>query len=153
MKITVQTWVENDINIDGITLLSTEEYVRFKKNIVNVGRLWWLRSPGDKSYYAADVYYDGSVYYCGRNVNNARIAVRPALIINPASFHLEIGSKIKVADYLWTVISDEYALCDEIIGQCCFRKDWKAKNANVYKASDIKKYVENWWAEQVKKGE
>ena len=153
MKIAVQTWVENDINIDGITLLSSEEYACFKKNIVDIGYRWWLRSPGLKSIYAAFVYYDGSVNNYGDFVDLDTYAVRPALIINPTSSHLEIGSKIRVADYTWTVISDDYALCDEIIGQYCFRKDRRAKNANVYKASDIKKYIENWWAEQVKKGE
>lgn len=152
MKIAVQTWVENDINIDGITLLSTEEYIRFKKNIVNIDCWWWLRSPGFESLYAAYVSNDGSVYNYGDFVNVDTYAVRPALIINPTSSHLEIGSKIKVADYLWTVISDEYALCDEAIVQCCFRKDWTAKDANDYEASDIKKYIENWWVEQVKKG-
>ena len=42
---------------------------------------WWLRSPGNYSYYAANVSYDGSVYSYGNIVSIDRDAVRPALWI------------------------------------------------------------------------
>lgn len=40
-----------------------------------------------------------------------------------------------------------HALCDNIIGKCVFREDWKAKEANEYEASDVKKYVDKWFNE------
>ena len=43
---------------------------------------WWLRSPGDHSYYAAVVGYDGSVIDYGNTVSNDNDAVRPALWID-----------------------------------------------------------------------
>lgn len=43
---------------------------------------WWLRSPGDTQYAAADVYYDGDVYEHGYGVSNDSNAVRPALWID-----------------------------------------------------------------------
>lgn len=43
---------------------------------------WWLRSPGDYSYNAANVNCGGSVYYCGCSVFSHYVAVRPALWIN-----------------------------------------------------------------------
>ena len=43
------------------------------------------------------------------------------------------------------VISDTYALCDESLGRCVFRHDWRAENANIYKASDIKAFIEDWY--------
>ena len=43
---------------------------------------WWLRTPGDDSYHAASIEYDGSVFLLGGGVNHGGIAVRPALWIN-----------------------------------------------------------------------
>ena len=40
---------------------------------------WWLRSPGDCTYYAAYVYSDGSVDYYGDFVDFGSYGVRPAL--------------------------------------------------------------------------
>ena len=46
---------------------------------------WWLRSPGDRSNYAADVSSDGSVNYSGDYVSYGSGCVRPALWINLGS--------------------------------------------------------------------
>ena len=43
---------------------------------------WWLRSPGSSRNLAADVSYDGFVYYSGYYVNSSDYAVRPALWID-----------------------------------------------------------------------
>lgn len=43
---------------------------------------WWLRSPGSRGNYAADIYDDGSVSFYGDAVSNTRVCVRPALRIN-----------------------------------------------------------------------
>ena len=44
--------------------------------------LWWLRSPGYDSDFAAFVYSSGCVSYNGTGVNNDMAGVRPALGIN-----------------------------------------------------------------------
>lgn len=49
----------------------------------NGGCSWWLRSPGCDSDYAAHVYLFGHVTADGWSVDNDRIAVRPALWVNP----------------------------------------------------------------------
>ena len=46
---------------------------------------WWLRSPGGGTNYAALVRDDGYVRDYGNYVDDARIAVRPALNLNPTS--------------------------------------------------------------------
>ena len=46
---------------------------------------WWLRSPGDYSYYVSVVKYDGYGNYYGYNVYNDDYAVRPALHLNLSS--------------------------------------------------------------------
>lgn len=46
---------------------------------------WWLRSPGDRSTFAALVVDDGSVYECGHGASLNVAAVRPALWIDLGS--------------------------------------------------------------------
>ena len=139
----------NDISLDitGITLLSIEEAKALPKKIRDIGKFWWLRSPGNGINSAVYVECDGDVYPCGYNVEK-EYGVRPALIINLESSNLKIGDKFKLAGQTWTVISERYALCDGIIGKHTFRNEWRASDANDYEKSDVKKFLENWAREQ-----
>ena len=133
---------EIDIDIEGITLLSIEEYEKCKDIIPKINDWWWLRSPGYDSRSAANVSNDGSVFSFGDFVCNDFYAVRPVLIYK--SSNLQNGDKIKFADYCWTVISENMMLCDEVIGHTCFRNDWLADDSNDYEKSDIKVWLEDW---------
>ena len=62
-----------------VFLLSVEEYKKYKNVIPNIDKWWWLRTPGDDQYYAANVSTDGSVFHAGNYVGNDTYAVRPAL--------------------------------------------------------------------------
>lgn len=44
---------------------------------------WWLRSPGNRSYAAAGVYTDGSIYAQGDDVNRTIDGIRPVIWVNP----------------------------------------------------------------------
>ena len=55
---------------------------------------WWLRSPGYNQYYAAGLYYDGSVIRSGHYVDNGYGAVRPALNLNLTSFALSYAGTV-----------------------------------------------------------
>ena len=48
----------------------------------NIACYWWLRSPGDDSYYAGLVGNDGVVYSFSNYVGSSDSAVRPALWVN-----------------------------------------------------------------------
>ena len=50
---------------------------------------WWLRSPGDESHDAADVNFDGSVYYAGCGVNFSFSAVRPVIVLRLSGSDLQ----------------------------------------------------------------
>lgn len=129
-------------DIKGITLLSLAEYQELKSNI-SLKHWWWLRSPGRSASNAAfmvGVY--GDVHDYGYSVNG-EFGVRPALILD--SSNLNVGDSFEFGNHTFTVISEKYALCDDAIGKHCFRKDWNAKDANNYEASDVKKYVEDWY--------
>ena len=144
--------LENQIEITGITLLSDDEYEavadKVKITAFSWSGKWWLRSPGYIGRSAAFVNgEDGSVDDCGDFVEE-EFGVRPALkISNLESSNLQIGDKIEVAGYKWTVIPNDMALCDSIIAKGPFRKDGEAADADNYDVSDVKKYIENWWSE------
>ena len=77
-------------NTSDTRVSTNTPYVASKYNMSSsgVGDWWWLRSPGDYSYYAANVSNTGSVCYNGRHVHSNRYAVRPALHLNLSSSHL-----------------------------------------------------------------
>ena len=142
----VASKVSTAIDVKGIALLSIEEYDNLKHKISRIDGYWWLRSPGYSADSAACVFGAyGRDLVLGFNVSG-KLGVRPALHIgNPESSSLQIGDRIEVANYTWTIISDTMALCDDIISDQPFREDWKADNANDYEASDIKRFLEDWW--------
>lgn len=150
-----------DLDIKGITLLSKEEYEENREKIRRMKYdrcCWWLRSRGcSKEFvdYVNEFYgsvHDDAFVYRGRyGVDDWHFVVRPALILkNLNSSDFKIGNRFRLFDFNWTIISNGYALCDTAIGAVPFRRDVEAKDANVYEASDMKKFLEEWWDKQVK---
>lgn len=136
-----------EIEVEGVTLLSVEEAQAAKEWLKPMRGCWWLRSPGHYDYWTAVVNGRGNVGDIGGNVDDT-YGVRPALKIrNLESSNLEIGSKFMAKGLPWTVISGNLALCDEIVTEMPFREDWKVEDANVYEASDVKRWLEKWWSE------
>ena len=136
---------QENLEISGATLLSVEEAEKLDSACLKADSLWWLRSPGICFIFAACV-DGGSVSEDGLHVGR-ELAVRPALIISNLG-DFKVGDKFTVGEYAFTIISDEYALCDDIIGDSPFRENDKADNADDYEASDIKKYVDDWFEKQ-----
>lgn len=132
----------NPFDIADVTLLSAEEASQVSKDVLCANYYWWLRSPGSFDNSAACVYGDGFVDYYGYYVDG-KYGVRPALRINNLK-SANLGDKIRVAGEMWTVISDDMALCDRIIGRAKFRIDFEAADANKYEASDIKQWLNSW---------
>lgn len=137
----IVTKKELDIKFTGITLLSKDEYNNNKDIIPPVNSRWWLRSPGYLQYFAVYVYADGPI--TDRTVDSDCSCVRPALYIWKSS-DLNRGDKFELAGRLWTVLSNNLALCDDTVGQTCFREDRTAEDANDYEKSDIKKWLHDW---------
>lgn len=141
MKIEKVTTIEQDCNFSGLTLLSKEEYIENEDHIELIDDWWWLRSPGNYSECASSIYYGDNL--CDNIVCNIDGSVRPALILDSANLH--VGDKFKFYEHNWTIISEQYALCDEPFCHMAFREYWPAKNANIYEASDVKTYLDNEW--------
>lgn len=144
------TTEKQELNITGATLLSIEEYRQCKDLIPRVNKTWWLRSAGYDVDLAAIVFgEDGNVGEGGFRVFH-EFGVRPALtILNLESSNLQIGDKFKFAGHIFTIVSDTYALCDDIIKECAFNENWKVENANDYEVCDLKKWLESWYSNQV----
>lgn len=135
-----------ELEIDGITLLSKDEYLKFKDNIPAVNFWWWLRSPGYGGCNASCVDYGGGVGGYGSHVILSGGSVRPAL--NLKSNNLSISERFEFGGYDWTMIGDNIALCDTSICEMAFRKDYLANDATLYEQSDIKSYLYNWLKKQ-----
>ena len=144
----INTTQQTEIDINDITLLSIEEYEQTKEIVPLVIQYWWLRSPGTYDNNVAVVLIGGSVNYFGLFVPDS-YGVRPALILNMQSSNLQIKDKFIFADYTWTVIGENLALCDSVVGTTYFRKDWEAEDSSEYETSDIKKWLEDWLKERV----
>ena len=134
----------NALHITGATLLSIEEAREVDEDVLKADQDWWLRSRGTYVYFAACVDGDlGYVYDLGRNVDRS-LGVRPALQLeNLKSSIYQIGDTLSFGDHSFAIISEKYALCDEIIEKRPFRNDHN--KGNDYGTSDIKVFVDNWF--------
>jgi hypothetical protein len=131
------------LQITGVTLLSKEEYTQNRDLISSQGSRWWLRSHDESGNTAACTYGDGEIEYL--NVSFNRIGVRPALHCNLTSSNLTPGDKAVLNGQSYTALRGDFLLKDEMIGNCAFCDDRQAADAGVYKKSDVKQYVEQWY--------
>lgn len=148
IKKTIVNTQEYDIQINGITLLSDEEYEAAKKHIKPIYLDWWLRTPGTSDIYTKDVGWYTNISHTGAPVFNDE-GVRPALKINLNDTNLKINDSFEFSDYTWTVISDNYALCDSTLCRMPFQHSVKESNENNYEESDVKEFIESWLANRV----
>ena len=125
-----------------ITLLSSEEYQRYKKYIPPIdSNVWWLRDacPGYDS--AACCASNTSPYIVG-GIHNETIGVRPVLQINIENNKaLQPGDKIRIGSKNFTIIwwdgDGLFALCDECIATRRFDTD-----SNKWETSELKEWLE-----------
>jgi hypothetical protein len=137
-----------ELDITGATLLSYEEYEKYKTRISRRDYWWWLRSPGSSMLDA--FFVDNWGYIYSDSILDNAVAVVPALkIILNSDF--KIGDKIKFGSNTFTIISDNYALCDNNIGYHWFREGFEINDANNYEKSDVKKFIDGWFKEQEEK--
>lgn len=140
----------DNLKFEGATLLSVYEA---RTLLSEEGRKyphwWWLRSHGIFRDLVAYVLYDGSILQAGGIVASEG-CVRPALKISPESSGYKIGDTFSFGGKRFRIISDNLAFCLEDIGFCCFREDYKAFNANVHDASDVKRFVDAWFEKAVR---
>ena len=140
-----------DIDILHISILNKEEYLKYKDAIPSIigddnswEYSWWLKTSDDSPYGVYCV-YDNNI-----NAKNVEISsgIRPILIIrkNP---NILVGDKIEIAGKSWTVISNKYLLCDSFLDKLPFYKDCKSKYAKNWNKSEVKKYIVDWYKNNI----
>ena len=138
--------VPKKIQITNVTLLSKEEYGKYRNTIPRWYTWWWLRSPC--RYVETDADQVQSTMLVNSEPVWMSASVRPVLVFSDILSTLKVGDKLEVAGKTWTIIENGLALCDNSIGFKPFKENHKVKSANVYEKSDVKKYIDNWVKEQ-----
>ncbi len=141
----VQKGEKGDIKFSGATLLSKEDYVKYEKRIPILCDTWWLKTPCEFIKERVMIVRDAHIWEDGYFVLNTNAGVRPALVISQMGCY-KVGDTVSFGGISFTIISSKYALCDQVIGYGAFRKVKNADNVSDYNASDIKKYVDLWFA-------
>ncbi len=136
MQTIIKTTKQQELEITGITLLSTEEAKTLPKDILKADKEWWLRSPSHPDgIYASTVFETGFIFSGGQTVSTP-LGVRPALKIETSN--LSLFDKFEWGDFTWTVISDKLALCDIVF------KDYKPFcNKSIDDLVDFDEYKQN----------
>ena len=120
-----------------ITLLTKEEYEKYKHRIPLVRYRWWLRSPGYDQIYAAFVYDDGDVYNLGFTVNLESLAVRPAL--KSEILNLNVGTMFVALGNTWIMIDDHFAISVDVVSHQKYDD-----STNIWETSYLKSWLEKW---------
>lgn len=151
MKVKVIKAEELKLNLEIVeaTLLTVEEAEKLPERLRKHAYVWWLQSCGYCSDYAACVYPDGIVSHDGDYVC-FYYDVRPVLVIsNLESLGLKIGDIFEFGDKEFEIISNNKAFCLTDIGNNVFKRDSNVLNANNYERSDVKKFIDYWFKNNI----
>lgn len=150
----ITAWEIFDIELEEVTLLSIEEYKKYKNIIPLLEKWWWLRSPGFVGYYpyyVADVDCVGDVAEYGSYIGVHKRAVRPALKIKTSEVNcFDIGDTISFPkDH----IGDEYIVLDKLPNNILYilSKDIVSirrfdPESNVWETSELKQWLEEQYS-------
>jgi hypothetical protein len=120
-----------------ITLLTVEEYRKYKSAVPNIEDWWWLRSPGNADDRAAYVCPKGAVLSRGDGIRSDDDAVRPAL--KSDEIILDVGEQFIALGNRWTVIGKGVAISNGIVATHRYDSD-----SNVWETSELKEWLEAW---------
>ena len=99
---------------DEISLLTTEEYRKYKWIIPRIKCNWWLRSPGFDNFwkfaFATIVDPEGDICEAGMNPTWDNVGVRPALRNITGEYTL--GERIFQYDFPWIYLRDGIAIAE-----------------------------------------
>lgn len=136
-----------DIAINEARLLTKEEVEALPERFKLYDNWWWTSTANVANPVSA-WFVSGPYGYLIRNIVDSEGSVRPTLIFE--SKDLEVGDKFLIGEKEFEVIKESLAFCTSDIGECAFREDFEAEDANDYEKSDIKKYIDKWFEENVK---
>ena len=130
------------MKIKEITLLSYDEYSKYRHLISKIKNPWWLRSAPDETF----VYSVLGSGFLFPDLPNQILGVRPALICSDLRKNSE--EKIDIFGYTWTVLDKNLLLCDSVITESQFDTTIILEKNN-WEESSLKEWLELWYYEQV----
>ena len=134
------------ITVEGLTLLTAEEFHTGQKYIKPVdGKWWWLKTPGTTQYDVMCVDLNGNIYANGMSINNPLNYVRPAMHFRTEG-SLNPGESFVFGGYDWTVIAPGLALSDTLFCRMSYRRDTRTAYTNRYSTSDIRAFLDEQFA-------
>ena len=132
------------MKIKEITLLSYDDYSKYRHLISKIKNPWWLRSAPNETF----VYSVLGSGFLFPDLPNQTLGVRPALICSDLRKKPE--EKIDIFGYIWTVLDYNLALCDSIISEHNFDYDAVTDSSTTeWNESRLKETIEMWYYEQV----
>lgn len=127
-----------------ITLLTSDEFEKYKSNIPSTYDSWWLRTPGADSCSVACVLANGNVNTTDCFYDFIPQGVRPAVIFNDGS-NVSVSDKLEIGGNVYTVLDTNYegvgkalALCDKCVANTFFDL-----SSNAWETSQLKHWLEN----------
>lgn len=135
MRITVTLRRTTDISLIELTLLSAEEYGEYKRRIGVVKEKWWLKN-GQAVCSSAE----GGTCLCDIPANTRGVHIRP--VIKFHSYTINVDDKFEMLGHVWTVISDDIAICNDVFCEMPFDEGAHGC-AYKYNGSDVEIYLNN----------
>lgn len=130
------------MKIKDITLLTADEYEKYKLLIPDINTRWWLLPQTQNTI----CYVDENGAISNNGYANSNICyVRPVLKI--ADHNMRQGTLITVFDLLWIVLDENLAICSKAIG----KENFNTSSNSSWEASSLKKMLDEWFANQCKK--
>lgn len=134
-----------------ITLLSAEEFERWKDQIPFLKKNWWTMTPAVRmryyfrcrdinEYQVMFVNIEGELITMGLSVFS-KADLRPVLKCQESNTCWNVGSSFSFGNLSFTVLSTDTAIADDVIGESEFSRD-----TNDYEKSTAKKILEEWLA-------
>ena len=134
--------------LQTITLLTDEEYEKYKPHIPSMYRSWWLQAPGSSRDTVCTVDYTGNINSDAYTAN-CIISVRPVLVFDldmsdPRFWYRSeklAGQKFEYGKYTWTFLDVKLGkmsvICDSVIAKRCFDPE-----SNNWDKSELKSWLE-----------
>lgn len=132
------------IRINGITLPDRADYEKYRELMPELDYMWLKSIP---EFYGINTDVAEMVGY-GRNITRCRTdfswAVCPILIIEKDPNTFDVGDTFEFAGHQFKILSNEYAMCMDPIGESEFNHDWERSDSGDYARSDVKAFLEKW---------